>query len=253
MPSSSSVAHTSVGETSTNRSLCSASRMACRSASVSARGCGGPGAGSGRAAAVGGSGGAAGSSRPAPRRGPRRPRGRRSRVPARRSRRRSRRRRRLGVPPSESVSKSACSFACTSTTKRALASSCSSRCFSPAKQRSVRRAGRGVYGHEVRPTRPTRRRHGPAATPRCGWSTGPRDAAGHPSRHRRRVVGGQDLQLVLRGERAPTGALGHLRVRPLRPGTPGHPPAQDHRSRSLDQPGQLACHVGEAPSPPSGH
>ena len=38
MPSSSSVAHTSAGARSANRSLCSASRIACRSAGASARG-----------------------------------------------------------------------------------------------------------------------------------------------------------------------------------------------------------------------
>src|SRR5690242_13650698 len=63
-------------------------------------------------------------------------------------------------PLSESVSKSACSFACTSTTKRALASSrpapapvAASRL---AKQRSAHRACRGVYGHAPPPTRPIR-------------------------------------------------------------------------------------------------
>jgi hypothetical protein len=120
---------------------------------------------------------------------------------------------------SESVSKSACSFACTSTTKRVLASSSSSCRFSCSRRAIRSAAGRAAYVRAERPAQPVRRRRGPAATARCGWSTGPPDATTHLLTIGGGVVGGQDLQLVLRGEHPAPGTLGHLRVGTFRSST----------------------------------
>ena len=134
-PSSSRVAHTSAGARSANRSLCNTSRIACCSAALKARGCRrwrcATGSGRCRCRAFAG---AAGSSWPA-RRPPHRRRPARPRCGEFRD----------GLVGhgvdlgsisalSESVSKSACSFACTSTTKRALASSCSNWRFSASRR-----------------------------------------------------------------------------------------------------------------------
>ena len=117
-----------------------------------------------------------------------------------------------GSALSESVSKSACSFAWTSTTKRVLASSCSSCRF-------LFKVG-DLLGLRVAPL--TSARNGQPSQ-RAGV-TGPpprHDVAGVqalPTQQRTLaaigsgVVGGQDLQLVLRSERPAPGTLGHLGV-----------------------------------------
>ncbi len=84
--------------------------------------------------------------------------------------------------PSEIVSTRACSFAWTSTTKRAFASSCSSRAFSSAAERSARPAGQPPGARGAAPAGPGHRSPAPATTRSGDWNTGPRGAGPHPSR-----------------------------------------------------------------------
>jgi hypothetical protein len=103
----------------------------------------------------------------------------------------------------------------------------------------TRPTGVGPVAWPAPPAHPCR---GPSATPRYGWDTGPPGVAVHPVRHRCRVVGGEDLQLVLRGERTPPGPLGDLRVGTSRSST-SHPPGICDPGRSVE-PGHGHCHVG---------
>jgi hypothetical protein len=124
------------------------------------------------------------------------------------------------------------SFACTSTTKRPWPAPASAV---PAPRAAPRSA------------RPARPRHGPAATPRCGWSTSPPGTDRARLNRLRRVVGGQDVQLVPGGETAPPRSLGHFRVRVGRP-------AISHHSGigNSQHPVEGRCRVVISPSPPSG-
>ena len=233
---------------STNRSLCSTSRIAWRSAWLSARGWAGPGAGPAPAAAVAGSAGAAGSSRPARRRPPGRRRARRPR----------------GASSAIAVS---------------VTASTSARC--PRSRRASPRARAVLPAHPPRsgpwpapaPVAASRPPGGRSARPRVAPLTAARrgqpgqraGVAGPPPLHdvagvqalpaqqrallpiRGGVVGGQDLQLVLRGERPPPGPLGHLRIGTFRSSS-RHPTRIFDPGRS-DQRGHLARHLGEALHP----
>ena len=209
------------------------------------------------AAAVAGSGGAAGSSRPAPRRrtsqAARTPTSGASsaiavsvtastsaRCP--RSRRASPRARAVlpAHPPRSGPWPAPAPVAASQLAKRAICSSRGSRRLT-ATRRGQRGQRAGVTGppplHDVAGVQALTAQQGTLLAVGGG------------------VVGGQDLQLVLRGERAPPGPLGHLRVRPLRPGilTRHLPGPRIIHPGLWHQPGHLARHLGEAPSPPSGH
>ena len=113
---------------------------------------------------------------------------------------------------------------------------------SPARGgRFARLAGRAVDVRAVQLTRPARRRHGPAASSRCGWNTSP------PGEERtlltigRSLVGRQNLELVLRGERPTPGPLGHLRIGTL-PSSIRHPTKIFDPGRPVHT-GHLACHL----------
>ena len=87
------------------------------------------------------------------------------------------------------ASKSACSFDWTSTTKRALASSCSSWAFSFCSRAICASRGSAAGGREAMPGPPAPPCPGTAASPRYGWSTGPpaaRSRPSHPAPPRRR-------------------------------------------------------------------
>ena len=102
--------------------------------------------------------------------------------------------------PSEIVSKSACNFDCTSTTKRALASSCSSLAFLQPGDLRIPRIGGRTAARLPQPGQ----RPGITGTPPLGNEAG---VQALPAQDRafltvgRPLVSGKGLLLVLRGER----------------------------------------------------
>ncbi len=137
-------------------------------------------------------------------------------------------------PPRNGPWTSSCSSRGLSASSWAIGSACGSRRLRPR-------------GADNRPARP---RPGPAATPRCGCCPGLAAQEGAVLAILRFVVGGQDVQLVLRGERAPPGPFGHLRVRSPRR-LVGHPTSIAGTGRR-NQSGRRVGHERGSPSPPSG-